>query len=215
MTATALMALFVLCTAAAQFASIAAVLIRAHLLAGRRPACRLPVTILRPVCGIEDHINSTLASGFAIRYPEFEIVFCVASSDDPVIPIGERLITAHPEVSARLLIGEHRISANPKLNNLMKGWLAARHEFIAMTDSNVLLPVDYLDQLMANWESQADLVSSPAFGGQADGIGAELECAFLNSYQARWQFAAAAIGAGYAQGKTLFCPLDYAGGIGA
>src|SRR5262249_41967988 len=121
-------------------------------------------------------------------------------------------------VPARLLIGEHRISTNPKLNNLMKGWLAARHEFIAMTDSNVLLPVDYLDQLMANWESQADLVSSPAFGGQADGIGAELECAFLNSQQRRWQFAAAAIGAGYAQGKTLFCRrnlLDHAGGIGA
>jgi ceramide glucosyltransferase len=218
MTATALMTSFVLCAAAAQFTSIAAMLIRAHLLAGRRPACRPPVTILRPLCGTEDHIHATLASSFAIRYPEFEIVFCVASPDDPVIPIVERLITAHPEVPARLLIGEHRISPNPKLNNLMKGWLAARHQFIAMADSNLLLPVDYLDQLMAHWEAQTDLVSSPAFGGQPDGIGAELECAFLNSYQARWQFAAAAMGAGYAQGKTLFWRrslVDHAGGIGA
>jgi ceramide glucosyltransferase len=218
MTATALMTSFVLCAAVAQFVSIALVLIRARLVAARRPAWRPPVTILRPICGIEDHIHSTLASAFAISYPQFEIIFCVASPDDPVVPIVEQLIAAHPEIPSRLLVGEHRISANPKLNNLVKGWRAARHEFIAMADSNILLPVDYLDQLMAHWQSPTDLVSSPAFGGQPDGIGAELECAFLNSYQARWQFAAAAMGAGYAQGKTLFWRrdvLDHAGGIGA
>ena len=218
MTATALMTCFVLCAAAAQFASIAAVLIRAHLVAARRPTYRPPVTILRPICGIENHVHMTLSSGFAIKYPEFEIIFCVASPVDPVIPLVERLITAHPDVPSRLLIGDHQISANPKLNNLTKGWHAARHEFIAMADSNLLLPLDYLDQLMAQWDARTGLVSSPAFGGQPEGIGAELECAFLNSYQARWQFAAAAIGAGYAQGKTLFWRrnlLDHAGGISA
>jgi ceramide glucosyltransferase len=209
---------FVLCAAAAQFMSIAAVLIRAYLVGRRLPTYRPPVTILRPICGMENHIHTTLTSSFAIKYPEFEIVFCVASPVDPAIPIIEQLITNHPEVPSRLLIGEHRISPNPKLNNLVKGWHAARHEFIAMADSNLLLPADYLDQLMAHWDAQTGLVSSPAFGGRPEGIGAELECAFLNSYQARWQFAAAALGAGYAQGKTLFWRrnlLDCVGGIGS
>jgi ceramide glucosyltransferase len=150
MTATALMTSFVLCAAAVQFASIAAVLIRAHLVAARRPRYRPPVTILRPICGIENYLHTTLSSGFAIKYPEFEIIFCIASPVDPVIPLVERLITAHPDVPSRLLIGDHHSSANPKLNNLMKGWHAARHDFIAMADSNLLLPLDYLDQLMAH-----------------------------------------------------------------
>ncbi len=37
-----------------------------------------------------------------------------------------RLIAAHPEVPARLLVGSDHISSNPKLNNIVKGWHAAR-----------------------------------------------------------------------------------------
>ena len=48
------------------------------------------------------------------------------------------------------------------------------------------------------------------------GSAAELECAFLDTYQARWQLAADQIGFGFAQGKTLFWRrdiLDAAGGL--
>jgi ceramide glucosyltransferase len=61
------------------------------------------------------------------------------------------------------------------------------------------------------------LVSSAPTGTRPDGAAAELECAFLNSYQARWQLTADAFGNGYAQGKTLFwrrSELERAGGIG-
>ncbi len=218
MTPTVLILALVAFAAAAHFASIAAMLVRARLVGGRRPAERPPITIVRPVCGIENHVEETLASAFAIDYPEFEIVFCVASSADPVIPLVERQMAEHPDVPARLLVGDDRVSINPKLNNVVKGWQAARHEFIVMADSNLLLPPDYLDQLMAAWDERTGLVSSPAFGGRPGNPSAELECALLNTYQARWQFAAAACGAAFAQGKTLFWRrqlLDDAGGIRA
>lgn len=209
---------FVLAAILAQFGSIAAVLMREKRVARRVARWRPPITILRPVCGMENHIEETLGSTFRIDYPEFEIVFCVASSADPVVPLVERLMAAHPQIPARLLVGDDRISINPKLNNLVKGWAAARHEFVAMADSNLLLPPDYLDLLMARWDEETGLVSSPAFGGRPGNAAAELECAFLNSYQARWQLAADAAGFGFAQGKTLFCRralIDGAGGIRA
>jgi ceramide glucosyltransferase len=204
--------------ASAHFISIAVLLARPCVRRPSVPDTRPPVTILRPATGIENNIEETLASAFAIDYPEFEIVFCVQDTDDPVIPLVERLMAAHGHVPSRLLVGDDRISINPKLNNLVKGWRAARYDWIVMADSNVLIPPNYLDDLLARWTDEVGLVCSPPVGTRPDGVGAELECAFLNTYQARWQLTADAFGIGFAQGKTMLWRrdiLDRAGGIAA
>lgn len=176
----------------------------------------LPVTILRPISGMENNIEATLASGFQLDHPDYELVFCAADPRDEAIPLVRGLMAAHPEVPARILTGEEQIGPNPKLNNLVKGWSAARHDWIVMTDSNVLMPADYIDRLFARWTPGTGLVVSPPLGIAPENFGAHLECAFLNSYEARWQLLADEIGMGFAQGKTLFWRrdiLDRAGGI--
>lgn len=216
MTLTATILLCLAALAGAHIVSIAALILH-NRTRFRAPAERPPVTILRPACGIENHIEETLGSAYRLAYPAYEIVFCVADPRDPVVPVIERLIGKHPGVPSRLLTGDDRISNNPKLNNLVKGWRAARHELVVMTDSNVLMPPDYLDRLVARMRPDVGLVSSAPTGTRPDGAAAELECAFLNSYQARWQLTADAFGNGYAQGKTLFwrrSELERAGGIG-
>jgi ceramide glucosyltransferase len=130
----------------------------------------------------------------------------------------ERLIAAHPQIPARLLVGDDRISDNPKLNNIVKGWRAASHDWIAIADSNVLMPSDYIQRLFARWKPGTGLVCSPPVGCLPESLAAELECAFLNTYQTRWQSAADGIGFGFAQGKTLFWwrpVLERAGGLRA
>jgi len=177
-----------------------------------------PVSLVRPLCGIDNYAGDTLSSTFALDYPRYEILFCVASAKDPVVPLVERLIADHAGVQARLLIGDERISSNPKLNNLLKGWAAAAHDWIILADSNVLMPPNYIQRLFASWRDDTGLVASPPVGCRPDGFWAELECAFLNTYQARWQYAADAAGSGFAQGKTMLWrrpDLDRAGGIAA
>ena len=147
-----------------------------------------------------------MSSAFRLDYPNYEILFCVAQPADPVLPLVRRLIELNPDVAARLLIGNEGVSANPKLNNVVKGWLAASHPWIVMADSNVLMPPDYMRRMLTTWRADTGLVSSPAVGCAPANIWAELECAFLNTYQVRWQCFADSIGMGFAQGKTmLFC----------
>lgn len=177
-----------------------------------------PVSLVRPLCGIDNHAGETLASTFALDYPNCEILFCVASAKDPVVPLAEALMAKHADKGARLLIGDERISPNPKLNNVLKGWRAARHDWVVLADSNVLMPRDYVGRLFASWRSNTGLVASPPIGSQPRGFWAELECAFLNTYQARWQYIADAFGCGFAQGKTMLWrrdDLERAGGIAA
>jgi ceramide glucosyltransferase len=142
----------------------------------------------------------------------------VANAKDPVVPLVQRLIAAHPGVPAQLLIGDHRISQNPKLNNLCKGWDAAANDWIVIADSNVLMPRDYIQRLLASWRADTGLVCSPPVGCLPSGFYAELECAILNSYQARWQYFADSLGFGFAQGKTMLwrrADLTEAGGLRA
>ena len=177
-----------------------------------------PVSLVRPLCGLDNYAADTLRSTFDLDYPHYEILFCVAAANDPVVPLVETLIAEHPSTNARLLIGDDRVSGNPKLNNVVKGWRAARHDWIVLADSNVLMPRDYIRQLFASWRADTGLVASPPVGCCPQGICAELECAFLNTYQARWQYVIDSFGRGFAQGKTMLwrrADLERAGGIAA
>jgi ceramide glucosyltransferase len=174
------------------------------------------VSIVLPVCGIENHIEDTLRSAFRLDYPRYELIFCAARPDDPVVPLVRRLMADHPWIDARLMIGDERISENPKLNNVFKGWRETAHAFVSICDSNVLLPRDYIQNLFARYLPDTGMVCSPPIGCRPEGFWAETECAMLNAYQARWQYFADFLGLGFAQGKTLFCrksDLEDAGGI--
>jgi ceramide glucosyltransferase len=212
-------AFFLIATTSVHVASIAiaALRLRRSAAGNSQPFQKLPpVSLVRPLCGIDNYATDTLRSTFALDYPRYEILFCVASAKDPVIPLIETLLTSEPEADARLLVGDERVNNNPKLNNVLKGWWAAKYDWIVLADSNVLMPRDYIERLFASWRADTGLVASPPIGSQPDGLWAELECAFLNTYQARWQFIADAFGFGFAQGKTMLwrrADLERAGGI--
>ena len=124
----------------------------------------LSVSIVRPLCGIDNYAADTLSSTFELDYPHYEILFCVASAKDPVVPLVKNLMAENPSRSARLLVGDDRVSPNPKLNNVLKGWRAAGHDWIVIADSNVLMPRDYIQRLFASWRADTGLVASPPIG---------------------------------------------------
>ena len=177
-----------------------------------------PVSIVIPSRGVEPFTEETLQRAFSLDWPRYELIFCLAHAEDPVVKLINAAIARNPQVPARLLIGDDRVSANPKLNNCIKGWQASRHNWVILADSNVLMPKDYVQHLMAAWRPDTGLVCSTPIGSRPDGFWAEVECAFLNTLQARWQYAGEALGLGFAQGKSMLWNkpmLDANGGIQA
>lgn len=218
-TAAAVLGLFALGMQVLHLASVALVLPRL-----RRPVvpqsrrAPAPVTLIRPVRGVDRFDEETLRSSFHQDHPDYRLIFCAQVPGDPAIALVERLMTEHPAVPARLLVGAAGHLRNLKLQNVWKGWQAATTDRVVMADSNLLLPPDYLSQLDRLWAPGIGHVSSPAAGMRPEGLGGHLECAFLNTNQARLQLAADMLGMGFAQGKTLAYdkPLtDRMGGIEA
>ena len=174
------------------------------------------ITLLRPVCGLDPQDAETLESSFRQDYPDYEIIFCAPSEDDPAVALLRGLVARYPQVPARILTGQVPRTGNPKLDNLWKGWAAAEADWVCMADANLLLPPDYLARVVGSWREGTGLVSSPAWGAQPQGVAARLEAAFLNSNQARLLLAGDSLGMGFTQGKTMFwnrAMLNAAGGL--
>ncbi len=179
------------------------------------PSFRPKVSLVRPVCGLEYRIDDEIASSFALSYPNVEIAFCVEEENDPAVEVVRRLIAAHPTADARLVVGRDIVGANPKLNNVIKGWYGSTGEFVIISDSNALLPETYVEDLLSRWQDDTGVASHAAIMVDPGSFAAEIECAFLNSYQGRWALAGDSIGRRYALGKTLMWQrrtLDALGG---
>ena len=85
--------------AAAQITSVAIAIIRLRRKAPPHLGDYPPVSLVRPLCGIDNYAAETLLSTFELDYPRCEILFCVADTADPILPLVKDLIAAYPTVA--------------------------------------------------------------------------------------------------------------------
>jgi len=169
---------------------------------------RPSVSLIIPVAGLEGSEIENALAAFDIAYPDFELLFCAFEDDMARLAALQQRMAASSNVKAKLLIGRTCVTANPKLDNIEKAWTEARAELIAMVDGNVAFPPDMVDRLLAVWDASTGMSSSPAIGVKPIGFWAQIECAFLNTFHARWQLSADYLGGGFANGKAMLLRRD-------
>jgi ceramide glucosyltransferase len=107
------------------------------------------VSILKPVRGLDREAYENFASFCLLDHPEYEILFCVNSADDPAVPVIEELQRDFPERSIRLLIGAPHIGASGKVNKLCRLVREASNELLVISDSDVRVEPNYLQEVTA------------------------------------------------------------------
>jgi len=118
--------------------------------ARNRPAGTLPpVSILKPLKGIDPGMYESLRSHCLQEYPQYEIIFGVSDANDPAIEFVERLKAEFPQRSIRLLISPKCLGANTKVSNLAQMLPEARHENLLVNDSDIRVEADYLRRVVA------------------------------------------------------------------
>jgi ceramide glucosyltransferase len=117
-----------------------------------------PISILRPIYGLDREAYENYASFCRQEYPEFEMLCCVADETDSAIPVIQKLIADFPERSIRLLIGSQPLGASDKVNKLCRMAKEARHDLLIVSDSDVRVEPGFL-------RSVALPFSDPAIGG--------------------------------------------------
>jgi ceramide glucosyltransferase len=145
-----------------------------------------PVSVLKPLCGLDPEVYENLVSFCRQDYPDFEILCGVSDPGDPVIPIVQRVQHEYPDTSIRLLVVSTG-AANRKAGILHALTSEARHEMLVISDSDIRVAPDYLHRVVAPLADEGiGLVHCPYRSEKALSIAARLEaqhmtCTFLPS----------------------------------
>src|SRR4028119_378625 len=112
--------LFILCIATVSFYSYAIYAARTFFLQTYAIAVSFhpPVSILKPICGLDDDAYTNLASFCQQDYPEYQIIFAVRDAADPGIEVVQKIIHHFPELDIQLVISDRTIGTNLKISNL-------------------------------------------------------------------------------------------------
>ncbi len=162
-----------------------------------------PVSIIKPLKGVDSRLEANLESFFKLDYPDFELLFCVAHSLDPALVVAERLMARYPKTKSRILVGETMVGVNPKINNMVRAYDDAANDWILISDSNVRVESDYLKRLVAYLDPGVGMVTAVVVGLEGEGVGGNLEATYLNTFYTRAMCLAAAIGKECVLGKSM------------
>ncbi len=176
------------------------------------------MSIIKPIKGADPGSIECLESFFQLIYPRFEITFAVANTNDPVVPIIDKLMKKYPDVSARLRFGLLELGINPKVNTMALAYEEAQYEWIWISDAQVVVAPDALQKLFSGVDNSVGLVSGVVCGVEPHSFAGRMECTFLNSFYAKWSLISDSIGTPCVMGKSmLFKKATFArmGGIRA
>jgi ceramide glucosyltransferase len=138
---------------------------------------RPPISILKPLCGLDDGLEEHLARFAAgLDYPDYEVLLGVRSTDDAAYPLARAAAMAFPD-RVRVILQNGEPGANPKVNQLITLAAAARHDLIVVSDSNVSVPSDYLEEIAMRFEAdpRVALVTHAIVGDGEERLGSLLD----------------------------------------
>ncbi len=186
----------------------------------RRHAPHTPaVTIFKPLKGLDEELELNLRSFFALDYPCYQLLFCVAEADDPAADVVRKLLPQFPDHDAQLVVGCPPFGRNPKVESLAAMDRHRKHDVILISDSNVRVRPSYLRETACYLaEPGVGLVSNLFAGVGEVHASAVLENLELNGFIAGGVAAASVFGATCVVGKSMLMPiraLEAAGGFAA
>ena len=107
-----------------------------------------PVSILKPLKGVDPEIWESFCSHCAQQYPQFQLIFGVSDPGDPAIEVVRKLQSKYPNLPIELIVCDRVLGANIKVSNLAQMLSAARHELLLVNDSDIRVPSDYLRKVI-------------------------------------------------------------------
>jgi ceramide glucosyltransferase len=174
-----------------------------------------PVSIFKPLKGLDEELEANLRSFFHLDYPVYQLLFGVADAGDPAIAVVQKLIGEYPDRDARIVIGAPAFGLNPKVENLASMDRYRKHDMILISDSNVRVRPSYLRETACYLaEPGVGLVTNLFAGVGESHSGAIMENLQLNGFIAGGMALASVMRVTCVVGKSMMMPVRALEAIG-
>ncbi|KAL5970035.1 Ceramide glucosyltransferase [Taenia solium] len=110
------------------------------------------VSIVKPLMGVDPLLSENITSHLELRYPNFEVIFCVEDPNDPAVELVESLFRKYPNVDARLIIGGNGNMINPMVNNFLPGYESAKYDLVWLSTSRIKANTDIMVDMVRKSE---------------------------------------------------------------
>jgi len=141
-----------------------------------------PVSILKPLAGLDDLLESNLRTFFLQDYPNFEILFAVREAHDPAVTVVEKLRHEFPNVPARLFVTGDPPYANAKVFSLDRMLKEAANDLVVMSDSDIRVTQDLLRVVAAEFQdSNVGVATCPYRAIPGESFWSQLESTGMNT----------------------------------
>ena len=164
------------------------------------------VSILKPVCGLDDELEENLVSFTNVRGVRHEVILSVADANDRALAVIERVRAAHPQAPFRVVLGgDPRLEqGNRKVARLIAAASEASGDLLFISDSNVRTEPDDIARTIAAFDDpRVGCVSNLFTGAGTETVGASIEALHLLSFVVPGNVLAAAARVPCVVGKSM------------
>jgi len=142
-----------------------------------------PVSILKPIRGVEDDLEANLESFYRLDYPVYEILFAIDDWQDRAVEIIRRVSERYPRIRTRILATGHHPTENPKIHKLDYLEKQSYGRLLWVADANVRVETDTLRSLVDEYlKKGARVIFSPIMGTSSRTFASLMENTSLNFY---------------------------------
>jgi ceramide glucosyltransferase len=135
-----------------------------------------PVSVLKPLHGMEPDLEENLTRFFELDYPEFELLFCARREEDAGLSMARRIAAGYPNVRARFLVCGEPMFPNAKMWSMAALARAASYETLVTSDADARVTRDYLQRCVQELaDPRSALASCLYIGRTTGGVAAQLD----------------------------------------
>lgn len=142
-----------------------------------------PISILKPLDGMDEGLEQNLQTFFEQDYDCFEILFAAREQDDPGLELARRLALEYPRTPARFFVTGDPPWPNAKAWSLELMMREASHSLLVMSDSDIRVTPDMLKTIAAEFSDPClgvatcpyRAVAGPSFWSELEALGMNTE----------------------------------------
>lgn len=145
------------------------------------PGACPPVTIFKPLRGLDREAYSNFASFCRQDYPEYQIVFGADDAEEPALEVARAIARDFPRVDVSIVVGSRAQTANPKIGNLAGMFPAAKHDLLLISDSDIRVGPTHLREMVAPLADPRVGVVTCLYRSESRGLAGELDALSLST----------------------------------